>query len=440
MERAELIRLLGAIPPPSGAGPAQVGVVVAEREPARFIARFGESVAARGPVFLADPNWGEVEREQFQAIIAQTPLPESTEAELQAADGQLAPLDRGWLCIPTGGSSGNLRLARHDSATLAAAVRGFCTHFGVTQVNAVGLLPLHHVSGLMGWMRTVMTGGTYLPWSWKAVEAGDRPALPPGKGDWFLSLVPTQLQRLLGNTEAEAWLRGFRAVFVGGGPAWPELIEAGARARLPLAFAYGMTETAAMITALRPEEFLAGGRGCGTVLPHARLALAADEDGRIVLGGASLFRGYWPDTRSGESWATEDLGRFDDHGSLHVRGRRDALIISGGEKVDPAEVEAALRKTGLFSDVVVVGVVDAVWGEVVVGCYPACDGALAAEPELGQLAAYKRPKRYVAVPDWPRNAQGKVNRAALRAWLVAAGKTGAKLPQQAVTFKASDGS
>ncbi len=417
MERAELIRLLGATLPPFASGSAAMGVVVAEREPARFIARFTEAVSGGGPVFLADPNWGEVERAQFQSIIAHTPLPELTEEELQAAGGQLAQLDRGWLCIPTGGSSGNLRLARHDSTTLAAAVRGFCTHFGVSQVNAVGLLPLHHVSGLMAWMRTVMTGGTYLPWSWKAVEAGERPVLPLGKGDWFLSLVPTQLQRLLGNAEAETWLRGFRAVFVGGGPAWPELIEASARARLPLAFAYGMTESAAMVTALRPEEFLAGGRGCGKVLPHAKLAWADDEQGRIVLGGPSLFRGYWPKTRTGEFWATEDLGRFDSQGSLHVLGRRDALIITGGEKVDPAEVEAALRMTGFFSDVVVVGEADARWGELVVACYPACDGAVKAEPELKQLAAYKRPKRYVAVPDWPRNAQGKVNRTVLRGWL-----------------------
>ena len=226
MERAELIRLLGATLPPFASGSAAMGVVVAEREPARFIARFTEAVSGGGPVFLADPNWGEVERAQFQSIIAHTPMPESTEAELQAAGGQLAQLDRGWLCIPTGGSSGNLRLARHDSTTLAAGVRGFCTHFGVSQVNAVGLLPLHHVSGLMAWMRTVMTEGTYMPWSWKAVEAGEYPALQPGTGDWFLSLVPTQLQRLLGNAEAETWLRGFRAVFVGGGPAWPEPVPA----------------------------------------------------------------------------------------------------------------------------------------------------------------------------------------------------------------------
>ncbi len=417
MDRAELSRRLGHAPAFSeaNASVAPAGRVVAEREPAQFIERFGAAVAAGGAVFLADPNWGEVERAQFQALIAQSPLPDS--AEGQEASGLPTPQERGWLCIPTGGSSGNLCLARHDAGTLTAAVSGFCTHFGVTRVNAVGLLPLHHVSGLMAWLRTVLTGGTYLPCSWKAVEAGERPVVPAGQGDWFLSLVPTQLQRLLGDPAAEAWLRGFRAVFVGGGPAWPELIEAGARALLPLAFAYGMTETAAMITALRPDEFLAGGRGCGAVLPHARLAWADDEDGRIVLGGASLFRGYWPDSRTGDFWASEDLGRFDKNGSLQVLGRRDALIISGGEKVDPEEVEAALRTSGRFSDVVVLGVPDTRWGAAVVACYPAGDGAIEAEPELAQLAAYKRPKRYVGVPDWPRNAQGKVNRAALRAWL-----------------------
>ena len=80
MERVELNRLLGATPPPFASGSAEVGVVVAEREPARFIARFAEAVAARGPVFLADPNWGEVEQAQFQALIAQVAVPESAES------------------------------------------------------------------------------------------------------------------------------------------------------------------------------------------------------------------------------------------------------------------------------------------------------------------------------------------------------------------------
>ncbi len=419
MERADLSRLLrgaalGATP---GAPVGTRDSVVSEREPAAFMSAFAEAVAAGGTVFLADPNWGNRERAQFDELVN---VQRSTSNAQRSMAGA-----RGWLCVPTGGSSGNLKLARHDEETIAAAVAGFCAHFEVSKVNVVGMLPLHHVSGLMAWMRTVLTGGTYLPWSWKVLEAGERSALPAVGGEWFLSLVPTQLQRLLGDREAEDWLRGFRAIFVGGGPAWPELIEAGVRARLPLAFSYGMTETAAMVTALRPEEFLAGGRGCGSPLPHAWIALA--DEGRIAIEGASLFRGYWPESRPEGAWLTEDLGRFDDHGSLHVLGRRDALIITGGEKVDPAEVEAALRATGRFADVAVIGVPDAEWGEIVVACYPE-DGWLGGAESmidpangihlLAHLAVYKRPKRYVAFAEWPRNAQGKINRAELRRLVV----------------------
>lgn len=402
MERAELIRLLGV---PSPAEAATRDVIVEEREPALFMKSFAAAVAAGGNVFLADPSWGEGERVQFNELASRCAMVNGPSDEA-----------RGWLCIPTGGSSGNLKLARHDERTIAAAVKGFCAHFNVEKVNVVGLLPLHHVSGFMAWMRTVLTGGSYVAANWKAVESGARPALPAGSGDWFLSLVPTQLQRLLGDAEAEEWLRGFRAVFVGGGPVWPELVEAGAEARLPLAFSYGMTETAAMVTALRPEEFLAGGRGNGAALPHATVTIA--DDGRIGVEGASLFCGYWPDCRADGAWWTEDTGRFDERGSLQVLGRRDALIITGGEKVDPAEVERVLRGTGQFTDVAVIGARDPQWGEGVVACYPAefaPHDLAAVERVLGShLAAFKHPKRYVGLDRWPRNAQGKVNRAELR--------------------------
>lgn len=396
MERVDLIHLLGGEPSLA----ERRDCVVEAREPAVFMEKFTEAVAAGGAVFLADPAWGQAERAQFNAVVART-----------AAD-----CGRGWLCIPTGGSSGAIKLARHDEETLSAAVTGFCGHFGVRTVNAVGVLPLHHVSGFMAWMRTVMSGGSYLAANWQDVEAGNRPLVPVGEGGWFLSLVPTQLQRLLGDSQAEEWLRGFRAIFIGGAPAWPALIEAGRAARLPLAFSYGMTETAAMVTALRPEEFLAGGQGSGRPLPHARVTLGAEN--RVTIDGASLFRGYWPDVRPEGSWITEDLGRFDDAGSLQVLGRRDALIITGGEKVDPAEVERILRGTGQFADVAVIGVPDPQWGEAVAACYPAefAPHDLAAVRRVMEthLAGFKRPKRYVPVARWPRNAQGKVNRAELR--------------------------
>lgn len=322
---------------------------------------------------------------------------------------------RGWLGVPTGGSGGVVRWARHDEHTLGAAAEGFRRHFGLPVVNAVDVLPAYHVSGLMARVRATVSGGRHLPWAWKRLEAGDRPGLD-GPG-WVISLVPTQLQRLLADPAATAWLRGFAAVLLGGGPSWPALDEAAAAARLPLAPSYGLTETAAMVAALRPQEFLAGRRGAGRALPHARIQTG--PDGRLVIEAASLFRGYFPEERAPGEWVTDDLGSVEADGRVQVAGRADAVIISGGRKVHPARVEEALRTPPGLGDVVVLGVPDPVWGESVVACHPASEGILdPGSPRLvaalAGLAPWERPKRYVAVDPWPRSAQGKVDRAALR--------------------------
>jgi O-succinylbenzoic acid--CoA ligase len=249
----------------------------------------------------------------------------------------------------------------------------------------------------MAWMRCLLTGGEYLPTDWKALEGGALPVLPAKVHGWTLSLVPTQLERLLRQERAAEWLGKFRIIFLGGAPAWPALLDKAAALRLPLSPGYGMTETAAMIAALRPAEFLAGTRSSGGLLPHARIGF--DEEGSILVGGESVFR---------------DGGWLDEQGHLHVTGRRDAVIITGGEKVNPAEVEAVLRGTGEFVDVAVLGLPDTEWGESVVAAYPA-----EPQPDLARVEAAltrllspaKRPKRLIGLSTWPVNAQGKVNRA-----------------------------
>ncbi|HVT74529.1 MAG TPA: AMP-binding protein [Lacunisphaera sp.] len=350
-------------------------------------------------MLLGSEGWGEEERRQLAALAAQSALTPA------AASGQ------GWLGIPTGGSGGRLKLARHDEETIGAAVRGFAAHFGLSRVNAAGVLPLHHVSGLMAWMRCALTGGEYRPLEWKRVEAGAEPRLGDRPEGWTLSLVPTQLERLLRAERTIEWLRQFRIIFVGGAPSSSPLLDRAAALQLPVSLGYGMTETAAMLTGQQPREFLAGMRHAGSALPHARVSI--DERGGIIVGGESLFRGYWPDWREGDL-LTEDSGRLDDAGRLHVLGRRDAVIITGGEKVNPAEVEQALRQTGEFPEVVVAGLPDAEWGQVVVAAFPG-----SARPDLAKvneslgrsLAPAKRPKRFVPLPDWPVTEQGKVNRA-----------------------------
>lgn len=356
----------------------------------------GCAVERGGAIFLCDPQASADERAQMERAMARS--------------GTWANRDEGWLCVRTGGTGGLVKFARHDQATVAAAVRGFCAHFGLTRVNAIDVLPPHHVSGLMARVRCAATGGEHMAWSWKRLEAGEVPS--HRAGEWVLSLVPTQLHRLMATPGTTEWLRGLRAIFVGGGPLWPQLADAATTAKLPLAPSYGLTETAAMVAALRPEEFLAGARTCGPALPHAHVSVAAD--GVISVAGDSLFLGYWPEVSAARIFATEDVGEIDARGHLTILGRRDAMIITGGRKVSPAEVEAALRASGEFDDVAVIGVPDAEWGEAVVACFPASrmpDALRAA----AALPPHARPKRYIAMQTWPRNAQGKIDRAALRA-------------------------
>ena len=107
--------------------------------------------------------------------------------------------------------------------------------------------------------------------------------------------------------------------------------------------------------------------------------------------------------------------------------RRDAVIITGGKKVDPREVEEALRATGEFDDVAVMGLPDSEWGEAVVACYPSGQPApdlVRVGERLAAIAGFKRPRRFLPVADWPRNAQGKLNRAALLASLDPRGEDG----------------
>jgi O-succinylbenzoic acid--CoA ligase len=411
MERSELARLLGATPGLL-AEPRPDAVVFEADEPHRFIADFARATAADGVVFLAAAHWGENERQQLEVLRRQAQTNPATAA------------GKGWLCIPTGGTGGRLKFARHDEDTIAAAVGGFGRHFGVSRVNAVGVLPLYHVSGFMAWMRCALSGGEYRPLAWKALEAGAFPVLPPKPEGWMISLVPTQLERLMRDAVAVDWLRGFRVIFLGGAPAWPELLAGAAAQELPLSLGYGMTESAAMVTALRPDEFLRGARDAGSALPHASVKVG--PEGVIVIGGDSLFRGYHPDWRDCRDFETADRGTLDVHGHLRVIGRRDTVIITGGEKVEPSEVEGVLRGSGEFGDVVVLGVPDAEWGQMVVAAYPASarpDFAKVEQALARHLAAPKRPKRFVALTDWPAGSQGKINRVEV-ARLVRAGGAG----------------
>ncbi len=375
--------------------------VVDATDPTEWTQQFVRAAAGQSPVFLANPDWGERERDQFQEQIrlqSETWNPET-----------------GWLMIPTGGSSGAIKLARHDQVTIAAAVSGMAQHFGLSCIHSLSTLPRHHVGGLMAWLRCVLTGGTYLDVSWRRLAEGGFTGLPAE--EMVVSFVPTQLQRLRELEGSAAWLQHFHVVLVGGAAldettaAWA--YEEGIR----LAPSYGATETAALAAALLPDQFLTGRRGVGRALPH--LNINTDTQGGLICSGRSIFRGYWPEEiPASVDWNSGDLGRIDADGFIDVLGRVDALINSGGEKVNPQEVEVILKRLMQDARLMVLGVPDPTWGEKVVVAH-------ADELELnldelwqasgGQVARFKWPKQAISVDPWPVNRMDKIDCKRVRA-------------------------
>ncbi|WP_153540891.1 AMP-binding protein [Actinomadura macrotermitis] len=262
-------------------------------------------------------------------------------------------------------------------------------------------LPTSHIAGLQVLVRSLLTGTDPI------IHPRFDTAAVAAAGADLLALVPTQLRRLL---DAGADLARHRAILLGGAAAPPGLLET-ARARgARVHTTYGMSETCG---------------GCvydGRPLDGVRLAIA--PDGRIRIAGPVLFTGYRlrPDlTRQAlaDGWfTTQDLGSLGDDGRLHVRGRADDVINTGGEKVVAAEVAATLAHHPRVRDVVVVGRPDPEWGERVTAVVVPDGDA----PDLTDLRAFVRrtmpahaaPRELRLVPAIPLLPSGKPDRELLR--------------------------
>lgn len=361
-------------------------------------------------VIAADWQWGTAE---WASVARQ--LPGSAMACNPMEIGQWPPpgdgpfAASGWIGLPTGGSSGQVRFAVHTLKTLAAAVDGYRRFFACDRLHSVSVLPMHHVGGLMQAMRAWMTGGQLVITSLDDIGRGVLPQMPPG-GQVHLSLVPTQLIRLLRQPAAVACLRRFDAVLLGGAPAPEPVLQEARREGIALAPSYGMTETAAAVAIQKPTDFLSGKAMAATPLPHVRVRIVP-ADYEIELAGPSLFHGYWPERRrSSPYFATRDAGDLDADGNLSVWGRLDRVILTGGKNVFAEEVEAAISATGLVKEAAVYGVPDTEWGERVVACVSGCGDLEILKASMRErIAPYKIPKTWHHVSDLPRNPMGKIN-------------------------------
>lgn len=308
------------------------------------------------------------------------------------------------LLIATSGTSGTPRLVVLQRAAVELAVRASASRLGLDGSEPwLACLPPWHIGGMLVRLRHLFLGSPLV------VGELDAAAVAADRAVRCMSLVPTQLRRLVASGRRFDHLA---AVLVGGDALDPGLRDSAVAAGIPVVHTYGQSQS------------------CGGVVydgvPLDGVGVAFGEDGEVLLEGATLMRGYRGDDAATASafdgrgrLRTGDAGFLDGGGRLVVTGRLDDVIVTGGEKVVPADVEEVLRAVAGVGDVAVVGEPDAEWGSRVVAVVvPAagCTLTLAAlrDAVRASLPAYAAPKRLVTVDELPRTESGKLRRVAVR--------------------------
>jgi 2-furoate---CoA ligase len=307
--------------------------------------------------------------------------------------------------------------------------------------RTLGVMPLYHTMGIHALTSMAAINGCFVcqpDWSSRsALQLIARERLTA------LYLIPTLFWELVHAPElARTDVSSVRKLAYAGAPMLAPLTEACAKAFGPDVFVnhYGSTEiyTFSVFPDVRAKPGCAGRAGIHSALrlvvasTERRVgpdeAVPAGDRGEIIasLTSDEAFSGYWnrPDADARalrDGWYfTGDMGWLDADGDLWVAGRVDDMIISGGENIHPVEIEDLLARHDGVKDVAVIGEPDEKWGERVVAFVVAAPGLTAETLDQhcrasGDLANFKRPRRFVFVAEIPKTASGKILRRLLRA-------------------------
>lgn len=379
-------------------------------------------------VWVANPKWKQAEWTQVAScvnpdVIIGAPVPEFRGNPKVETDSCLT---ESGLMIPTGGSSGRIKFAWHDLTTMGAAVEGMASYFlGREDVRRGDFayycdLPLWHVSGWMQVFRAFISDSSF---TWDHADVLKRQKVSEQREIWWYSLVSTQLHRLIQNGEVH-FLRSFDHLVLGGGAIRESIIHSALAYELQMYATYGLSETAGMIAAKRiqaEDDFAKGAE----IFSHVTLRIAKEaknlNEGEVLITSKACCKGYNGRRFASRDWelCSGDIGMLDDEGKLHILGRSDRMIVTGGEKVNPLEVMDVLRKHPSISDCWVFGLEHETWGEVVSAVY-VLDGKCSSfdEKEIqeflsSKLGSYKIPKRWQRVERIPYDEKGKLVKQAL---------------------------
>jgi acyl-CoA synthetase (AMP-forming)/AMP-acid ligase II len=261
-------------------------------------------------------------------------------------------------------------------------------------------------------------------------------------------LVPTMVKKLLDEPDLERRDLSRLEILSYGGAAMPFPVVRRAIERFPrnvgFVNAFGQTETTSTLTILGPEDHRLEGTpaevekrtkrltSIGRPLPDVEVQIVGDdgrtlapgEVGEICVRTPRVMKGYAGSAESPlvrDGWLpTRDMGWVDEDGYVYIAGRKDDMIIRGGENIAPAEVEAVLQSHPAVEEAAVIGLPDLEWGQRVAAFVVLRPGASATAEALGtfcreRLASFKKPELFDFVPELPKNQMGKILRRDLRA-------------------------
>ena len=350
--------------------------------------------------------------------------------------------------VHTSGTTGKPKAIPLRHGALLVSVAGMAIEIGDQVAGSAHLqiLPLFHLGGFGQCMQALLTAGTVY------VHTGFSPsavidAIGRDRIEFFTagpSLIDMLVAEIRGRaaTGHRADLSSLREIAYGTAPITPTSLTAaieafGCRFRQ----IYGNTESQSMISLLAPEDHQPGHprlASAGRVSFGWEVKIADPSDpagaglppkaaGEVLIRGECLFSGYWRDPAAtaaaftaGGWYRTGDIGRLTADGYLYILDRAKDMVISGGENIYPAEVEAVLARHPAVAEVAVIGRPDPVWGEAVHAVIRLADGAQASPEEIiawcrERLAHFKCPKSVEFSGPLPRTATGKVLKRQLRA-------------------------
>ncbi len=325
--------------------------------------------------------------------------------------------------IFTSGSRGKPKGVKISFKNLYASAISFDDAFQITPDDELlASLPFYHIGGFSIITRTVLSGAQIIfP---ESSGSNDIQSALNTYRPTMVSFVPTMLKRL---TESDFTVYDkLRYVFLGGASSSKKLIKKALGKKLPVTLVYGSTETSSMIAAKRIES----GTGIDNyvipmknvniqIINNKNVFLKPNEKGEILISAPQVAEGYLNPTadernklKSG-TFHSGDFGYLDENGNLHILGRSDDIIISGGENINPAEIEEILLSNPEIRDAYVFGEQNEEWGEQITAAVVKheesdLDGEKTKYFLQLKLSSFKIPKKIYFVKSIPRSSLGKV--------------------------------